>query len=294
MRIVPSSEVDDEAIVELLNASFDSRVRDLSWYRWKHRNGAWGPSVGWVAVDDGGSVVGARLFVPWRICHAGRQLTILRAMDGAVHPDARRQGLFSRLVRAQMDRRPDESTPPVLLSTSVPASRDAYRKLGWSIFEVAHRFSLVAPRAARVDECSIEELGVPPMDPQLAQTAWTAESLRWRFDERSGHHYRCFVLCDADAPNGIVLRVAHRRGWRIVAVCLTWGSDRDRRALLAAVCRTLRSPVVNSVASRSMSRVSGIDRGASTVSIWTSADDVRPLRSSSCWELSFADLEGVM
>jgi GNAT superfamily N-acetyltransferase len=293
--VVPIGEVAPADVLRVINSAFERHHGDLDWFTWKHVEGPWGNSIGWAAVRDG-AVVGVRLFVPWRSRWHDSEIEVLRAMDGAVHPDAQRQGLFSRLVVAEMDRLRAERREITVFSTSVPASRDAYRKLGWNTFEVSHAVGLPRATGAKVvvhewpDIAEFADTGETGF-----RTAWTTAALRWRTDPRSGRRYECLSLMQASGPNGVVFRRVGGGTFPSANICLVWGSDAERRVLVAAVARRARTPLVRFVVSGRSAGICVRRHGSSTVSWWSahaSSDDDRT--DVDAWTLSYADLEGVL
>jgi len=76
--------------------------RPAEFFRWKHLENPFGPSLMLVAEADG-RLVGLRAFMRWRFAAGDRQLRAVRAVDTATHPDYQGMGVFSRLTRAALD-----------------------------------------------------------------------------------------------------------------------------------------------------------------------------------------------
>jgi hypothetical protein len=167
--VVADTDVDDQQLLDCMNAAF-GRDRPLDWFRWKHREGPWGPSRGW-AVLDAGAVVGVRLVLPWEV--AGRPLG--RMIDGAVLASHRRRGIFRDLTLRCLQR---WDLP--LVSTAVRASAASYEALGWQVRQWP------------------ASLGLPRQDLPV----WSEAQAAWRTDPRSGHEYRF--------RGGLTYRVAGR------------------------------------------------------------------------------------
>ncbi|WP_432560107.1 GNAT family N-acetyltransferase [Granulicoccus sp. GXG6511] len=285
-------EGDEQAVLDVLNRAFQ-RSLTPQWYDWKHRRGPWGPSSGWVAEAATGQLVAARLFLPWALSNEAETIPIMRAVDGAVAPSAQRQGLFSRCVTAEMDALSEGRRSSALIySTSVPASREAYRKLGWAITDVAHtaRPVRISPfGAARLVWGDALRAGEVPPNAPLG-TAWTSESLQWRTAAESGHKYRSVRLHDANEPNGLLLRRTHLKKVPTLLVVYSWGRPATRSALIRAACTRLGAPVVLSVAGPG---AHGWQVGASTISSWAPPTH-HDARLTEPLHFDFADLEGVM
>ena len=104
------------------------RRRPAEFFRWKHFDNPFGPSFMLLAEADG-RVIGLRAFMRWRFTVAGRQLTAVRAVDTATHPDYQGMGVFSRLTRAALDAL--DGQVDLVFNTPNDASRPGYLKLGW-------------------------------------------------------------------------------------------------------------------------------------------------------------------
>ena len=294
VQIVRSSDVADVDIVAALTKAFGDSRRTLERFQWKHREGPWGPSIGPVAVDDDGNVVGVRLFLPWMVRVPGvGAMRIARAVDGAVLPSARRQGLFTRMIQAQLAEFTEGGGPRVVYSTSVPASREAYRKLGWSIFGVPHRVRLSRPGLARVVEHTWPDLpDIPAPRGNQTETEWSAGALRWRTDPRSGRQYRILSLISADGPNGVIVRRAHLRRVPVAVIAHSWGTSRERAALERSALSLARGAGTMQVQPQPTPRVSRVV-GSTSLSMWHAAGE-RVARAAEDWSFSFLDVEGVL
>jgi GNAT superfamily N-acetyltransferase len=303
LLVEPAASATDDEILDVLGAAFD-RSFSPEWLQWKHREGPWGPSTGWVARDASG-LVGVRLFCPWRVAVRDVHLAIGRAFDGAVHPRAQRRGVFSALVRAEMERLQRASDTALLYSTSVPGSREAYRRLGWTVLpEIPYGWRVVIPSprssVAVVDiaDAAGARLDIPEPDGMGIRTAWTPAALRWRSDPRSGHQYAYATLRESDEANGLLLRTTTRRGVRIMFVVHRVGRPEvsDRLATSAATrlaCRFL----VETCGPATQTACPPLRRASSTVSLWASPSYPREApdpATPASWRFSLADLEGVM
>lgn len=290
---------DEGAVLGVINAAF-GEDRSTSWFDWKHRRGPWGPAVGWVAESSHGQIVAARLFVPWQIRRGGEFQLIHRAMDGAVLPSAQRQGLFSRTVLAEMAKmKSGQRESNLVYSTSVPASREAYKKLGWTIKTVTHTATLVAPSALRgypqltwgdaLDNYDLSQS--INADSEIA-TNWSSASLRWRTEAQSGIAYRSVRLTQSDEPHGAIVRVTSARRISTLVIVHAWGPEREvdilkRNAAFRSRCLlTLEAGVRGP-------RRSSRTVGSSTVSIWSPTDEYVQSMTGNM-HFDFADLEGIM
>ena len=294
MEILPIESVEPAMVLDAINASFERAPRTMEWYTWKHLDGPWGASTGWCVVEAG-RVVGVRLFVPWRVHAGAEQMLVLRAMDGAVRPEARRRGLFSALIKKEVERHQPSSEPALCIySTSVPASRDAYRKLGWDVFDVDHHIQISRWKLAAIEESTTLPTLVTPArgDHGQLRTAWSVPALVWRADPRSGHQYAFNRLRHSSSDHGVLTRCVGSGVSRSLLVCESWGQPSEVNTLIAACARHYRTPFVRSIAPIPGARFVRA-HGASTISMWAPTDQER-LAHPQAWSFSYADLEGTM
>ncbi|MGI9611739.1 MAG: GNAT family N-acetyltransferase [Acidimicrobiales bacterium] len=301
-EVVPASTVEPDEIIAVLSSVFDRATIGDEWFRWKHQSCPFGASEGWIARDDEG-IAGVRLFTPWPWQAGGASIPGIRPMDGGVLPRARKRGIFQALVRKEMNRREAAGLPLVTLSTSVPASRAAYVKLGWNAVGDVQQFAvLVRPRPAQL----VEQDPIPdPVDVQkdldvtALRTAWTSEALGWRFDSRSGYDYRSVCLARATAPNGLVYRVLTSKGLRMLAIEYLYGPPAERRRLVQAAAASTRAMVALHLAGPGSrhDETARLSRrvGSSMITSWSTgvSDDLR-VASLDGWKLDMADTEGVL
>jgi hypothetical protein len=289
---------DDDAIVATIAASFGVD-RTPAWFRWKHCEGPWGPSRGWVAEAGDGTLAGVRLFLPWQLRSSGTTVDIVRAVDGAVVPQWRRRGVFERLLRAEIDHIGPEGRP-LIYSTPVPASSEAHRKLGWATLDpIPQVATAVLPRLR--DRARLEldgDLGgsAPAGDPadHRLQTAWSAASLGWRLQPASGHGYRIARLVQDDHDAAVVVRRATNHGVPVAVVVHQHGDAAGVRRVVRAVATAWRTPLVLGLGDDVLPGA----RHQVASSVVTVLPGTAPLpldpRLRSSWRFGLADLEGVI
>src|SRR5918994_5166036 len=99
VTIRPFSVGDEANVLELLGLTLGGGPagrRPAEFFRWKHADNPFGPSFMLLAEADG-RVVGLRAFMRWRFIVDGRELSAVRAVDTATHPEYQGIGVFSRL-----------------------------------------------------------------------------------------------------------------------------------------------------------------------------------------------------
>lgn len=282
-EVRPAEEASPADILSVIESAFD-RPRGMDWYRWKHEDGPWGPSVGVVAVD-GAKVIGVRLLLPWQFATKnGTPVLVHRAVEAATAPEAARRGVFSALNAALM-----EQFDPVF-STPNELSRPGYEKLGWTTREVAqHHYWPVLPGptgGVSVAPTCETDLGVDVHAGRL-QTAWEPRSLAWRFDPRSGERYTAAISETEQGPGGVVYRRFDRKGARVLLLLHRWGHQRSWRRALRAVATTERAAFVLST---SATKRLGLRRNHSLVTMWSKTSGV----TLEGWHPDFVDLERVL
>lgn len=285
-----------QAVLAALRASFDLPFTD-EFFEWKHVEGPWGATDGWVAVDDEG-IAGVLCCMPWGLRRDGKTSVASRLVDGGTLPRALRQGIFGELVRHEVERCQQLPTPQSIFCTATPAARDSHVKRGATALEpLRHGIGLVplhkAARAVTFDD-AIDQYVEGPSD--RVETAWSAASLRWRFDARAGHSYECASLPSADNPNGLVFRVGSTRGVRQLFVEFAWGDRHEVGALVAAIALRRGALAWSAPAGegaalplRPLTR-----RGVSLVCSWPFDPTFDPMRTLNDARLWYADVEGLI
>jgi len=287
-------------VLEALGAAYDETFSE-EWFAWKHREGPWGPSRGWVAIDDHG--IGGLMFsLPWRYRVAGTTFPAARLVDGGTVPRALRRGVFRLVVGRELSEWGPDTSPGILVATATPEAQQSHVKLGatgLAPIDFAYGFAPVPRRARLTTGTEVLDTFVGGEQSHLV-TPWDGNSLRWRTDPRSGYSYDAASLASADAPNGVAYRVLSVRALRLLFPVATWGSALDQRVLLGAVARTHAAIGVLGLTGEGAARAPWrplLRRGQSLLCVWDRADD-RGLSSSSLlrssWALSAADLEGVI
>jgi GNAT superfamily N-acetyltransferase len=220
-------------------------------FEWKHREGAFGPSPAWVAVD-GETIVGLRILMRWEFESRDGGARAVRAVDTATHPDHQGRGIFSRLTRLALEDLERDGVDFVF-NTPNDKSRPGYLKMGWQevgrlpvhvrplslggIVRIARArtsadrwsaSSTAGEPAATVlsDRDALAQLLAARRPPVGTRTRVTPEYLAWRY---GGDllPYRA-VVAGAGLAHGVAFfRVRERGAAREAALCevLTAGDD---------------------------------------------------------------------
>jgi GNAT superfamily N-acetyltransferase len=95
---------DEPGVLELLRVAFGAWPRDIEgvtpseFFRWKHVNGRFGPSI-LVVAEAHDAVIGFVAYLPWQLSVRGQVVLTMRGVDFAVHPSFRNRGV-SMAMRA--------------------------------------------------------------------------------------------------------------------------------------------------------------------------------------------------
>ena len=128
-------EADRPAVVELCRAAlgWSAGTTDQAFFTWKHDQNPFGPSPMWLAEDGDGRPLGVRAFLRWRFRRTdGSTFHAVRAVDTATHPDARGQGVFTRLTLGALPELRHDGIDAVF-NTPNDQSRPGYLKMGWNV-----------------------------------------------------------------------------------------------------------------------------------------------------------------
>ena len=118
---------DRDAVLALYERTFGGRSE--AWFEWYYVENPYLEEVPIVVAEHGGEIVGARPSLPVPLAVGERRVLALVQVDPMVHPDHRRQGLFSRMV-THVYHRYASREPAVSVGFPNEAVRGALEKLG--------------------------------------------------------------------------------------------------------------------------------------------------------------------
>ncbi len=330
----PSSELelrrfaaeDEAAVLRLLGGSFESWSGQVggidlgNFFRWKHLESPFGPSILIVAVA-GGELAGFLAYMPWRLRAGDHTLSTMRGVDLAVNPSHRRRGVAVALIRAGHERYIPRDVSFAWNNPNA-ASRSRVREAGLvgvdrlSAFTRPHlplrirrlwgRSSPSGPpavEAATAAETLAADIDLPgagassPHGRVRLRTAIDLEFLRWRYGRFPVYH--AVVARDRRGAHGIAVFRPHR--YERFSVChvselvTAPGDARAARKLVAMVRGASRW---DSVVCRFPSRLEAARcgfvpaSGGAALSIGSLKPGTSPdPRQRSSWALSLGDLE---
>lgn len=137
--IRPAAAQDLDEILNLLRLNLsDSGVtkKNIAFWSWKHEKSPAGSSYVYVAQDtETGSIVGLRALMRWRVRTTdGHEVTALRPVDTATHPDWQRCGVFRNLTLGALNDLRD-SPARLIFNTPNEQSLPGYLRMGWGLVQ---------------------------------------------------------------------------------------------------------------------------------------------------------------
>ena len=234
-----------QVLTAALGPGPDGRPRSSEWWRWKHVDNPFGPSIVIGAWADE-KLVGVRAFVRWDLQWEGEIWPCVRAVDTATHPDWQGKGIFRRLTLAGLDAAQEQGIAQVFNTPNAKSGAGSL-KMGWRSVGAIHAAirpcgvtgvgrmamaflqpKVVAPsfaggdlpsaaQALRGDRLDHLAAALNARSNDRLATHWTAERLFWRFAACPVADFR--VLLNGDDVAAII-RLNQRRGLREGVVSL--------------------------------------------------------------------------
>jgi GNAT superfamily N-acetyltransferase len=127
----PYRDEDEPQVLALLGHALGggpSGHRSSEFFRWKHVDNPFGPSLMLVA-DLADRVIGLRAFMRWRFRADDRVVEAVRAVDTATHPEYQGLGVFRRLTEEALGVL--EREVDLIFNTPNEKSLPGYLKMGW-------------------------------------------------------------------------------------------------------------------------------------------------------------------
>lgn len=127
--IRPFRSGDRDAFLSLYETVF-GHERSEDWFRWKFQANPYADHVPIVVVERAGEIVGCRSFFAQNVRYNGDVWDAFQPCDTMVHPDHRRQGLFSRMNELALERYADRE-PALCFNFPNESSKPGNLKHGW-------------------------------------------------------------------------------------------------------------------------------------------------------------------
>ena len=293
--ILPISEVDRTKIVSLLAEVLGPRHTE-EWFRWKHLENPFGPSLGWVAVDGSG-ILGIRLFMRWDLFSDDGRISAVRPVDTVTAIRSRMRGVFRTLTEYAVEQVSADPQIRLIFNTPNMNSRTGYARMGWRLLpEISHAYGLALfGGLSPIEETDniFEAFAFNAAGQSGLRTVRTAAMIAWRYRSSYGKAR----LREADSANGMIYRVATRRGIRLLILYELAGTVAERKALIRSVAVKEKAfGVLVAAGAGALEFFPGAlyRRGSSLLA-------VRPLQpvkpdplEIASWRLTLGDLEGVI
>lgn len=128
----PFEAGDRAGFLDLFRTVFGERA-DAAWFDWKYVDNPYAEAVTIIVAEHDGRLVGVKAGMPFRLRdgRTGETVPALQPADTMVHPDHRRQGLYSRLTEL-MKRRYADRAPALFFNFPNPATLAGSLKHGWT------------------------------------------------------------------------------------------------------------------------------------------------------------------
>ncbi|WP_158058596.1 GNAT family N-acetyltransferase [Halorussus halophilus] len=115
------------------------------WFDWKYVEDPYLSHVPITVAERDGEIVGAQGYLPCRIRRGEMSVLALQPTDAVVHPDHRRNGLYTRITKQAIDRYTD-GDPAFFFNFPNESAFGAQQKLGWvAVDEVTNYYRLQRP-----------------------------------------------------------------------------------------------------------------------------------------------------
>lgn len=267
----PYVDEDEARLLDCLVASLGggpAGARPPEYFRWKHLDGPFGRSFILLAEAEG-RIAGVRAFMRWRFRSGERDVSAVRAVDTATHPDFQGQGIFTKLTLAALDELRSEGVDMVY-NTPNDSSLPGYLKMGWQVIgrvpisvrvrrpvRFVRRFRDKDGRpgpAPAIDAPAASELlarsdldalvAAANVDDARFHTIRDTEYLRWRYGAAPLLDYRALHEERSGSPTGLAIFRVRPRGslWEttVSELIVRPGDIATARRLLARVRRAAR------------------------------------------------------
>lgn len=305
IHVRPYADADLPEVLDVMRAALGETAlleRTPELFAWKHFDNPFGRSLVLVA-DAGDRIAGLRAFMRWRlVTPSGRQLSCVRAVDTATHPDFHRRGIFRRLTLEAVDAARADGVD-LIFNTPNPKSRRGYLSMGWA--DVGPVGVMIRPHLRwlrrgdhAIDTGRLEPVpeGVDGADraPRGLRTPRSATYLEWRFRRHPTARY----FCHRDSGALAMVRPNVRNGRREMVVSDVIGSRPGpvmRRAAAGGGTDYTVAWFSRGTPERRAALRSGLLPVPRKQALWLVANPLRDLdldvSDLTAWDLALGDLE---
>ncbi len=125
---------DRAGILSLLETGWEERP-STEWFDWKYKEDPYLSHVPITLAERDGEIVAVQGYIPCPIRWRDETVLALKPVDAMVHPDHRRNGLYTRITEKAIAYYRDRE-PALFFNFPNAASLGAQKKLGWSVVDV--------------------------------------------------------------------------------------------------------------------------------------------------------------
>lgn len=137
---------DEGGVLSLFDEALD-RTRSRAYFEWKYVDDPYLSHVPINVAERDGDLVGVQAYLPCELAAGERTHLALQPADAVIHPDHRRNGLYTRMTRQAVDRYEDGDAA-LFFNYPTPGALGAQRKLGWkSLGELDVYYRIQRPSA---------------------------------------------------------------------------------------------------------------------------------------------------
>ncbi|WP_323173507.1 GNAT family N-acetyltransferase [Natrialba sp. PRR66] len=172
---------DRDGILSLFEKQWGDRL-SAAWFDWKFVDDPYLSHVPITLAERNGKIVAVQGYIPSPVRWKNQIISALKPVDAVVHPDHRRQGLYSLITEAAINEYLDRE-PAFFFNFPNVASLGAQKKLGWSEIDVIPMYY----RLQRPHEMLTTERVPAPLEQSLTVAARAYLSVRGRFSSKSSN-----------------------------------------------------------------------------------------------------------
>lgn len=143
-RLVRPYEPGDRDPFLTLYETVWERRKGRDWFDWRFRANPYRDAVKMVVAESDGELVGAEPLLPFRVRVGRETLDAYQPVDWIVHPDHRRNGLFTRMTEFLLDGYADDAS--LLFNFPNDALQSGLERFDWQVLgEVPMRYRIHSP-----------------------------------------------------------------------------------------------------------------------------------------------------
>lgn len=289
MTIVPfNAQAHTSQALKLLATSLPAAA-DKKVFRWKHIDNPFGTSRGYIAQGEEGEMLGLRLYARWQFRLGHRVLPAIRPVDAVTHPDARGQGIFSKLTTYGF-REIDREQKLIIFTTPNENSLPGYHKMGFRTYSpvVKYEYQFLGFPKGKSQEVVVTRqlpkgVTLKPDSEQKLITNATPDFLSWRYGSNESYRFAHF---QTRLDTVLVFSVSTKAGVRVLEVVDYVGDANLKKSLIRAVADRKNIRVLRAISGRLNFTPLKVVHGQSVV-----VAKIPPTAGSAPFRFSMGDLQ---